>query len=217
MVTIEDSWFSSNKVSGWGLVEILSWQGEHDPLIQNNDGIVSQTNTDLCPFVALSDTIPEIPQNVRCVQVGGGEFIPDITPVASPVSLSPVGPSVQYTCYSSTRDVMDFLSVLPANFPMTIELCPSTVYNIGRQDSDGSWIDGDPPLFARSSTIYKCGSKGLSSGQCILRYGEKQFWSESGSDPVALVEVHGITFENASEVSILLDNTGDITFVDCII
>ena len=35
--------------------------------------------------------------------------------------------------------------------------------------------------------------------------------------PVTAVEVRGITFEEASDTSILLESPGHVTFVDCVV
>ncbi|KAL7561600.1 hypothetical protein ACA910_004189 [Epithemia clementina (nom. ined.)] len=215
-VTIEDSWFLNNKVSGWGLAEFFSWDLAEGPVIQNNDGVDAQgsDSTGLCPFAAFSETIPEIARNVKCLNFNGTVFTPILAPSASPVTKAPF-PSPSH-CHATTQDVADFLTQFPPLFPITVELCPFTVYTIGRQDASGAWVDGDPPLFARSLTTYKCGSDGMPSDHCVLRNGAKQFWSENTSSPLIGVSVQGITFENATEISALLEAGGDVAFVDCI-
>mmetsp|Transcript_9072 Transcript_9072/g.19561 ORF Transcript_9072/g.19561 Transcript_9072/m.19561 type:complete len:1039 (-) Transcript_9072:1595-4711(-) len=208
-LSVENSLFTSNKVSGWGQIELVSWDtnGIGTLRIKGNAGILSETGH--CPFLAISETIPENGRDVDCIDFNGAQY-----PVGSPLYSPVASPAALYDCYSSTRDALDVLNQLPFNFPMIIRFCPNTVFLIGRQDINGEWVDGDPPLFARSRTTYICGKYGSSEDNCILQGGPNQFL---GTGIANEVEVKGITFEGATDVAISLGAAGDISFDDCIL
>ena len=135
-------------------------------------------------------------------------------------------------CFYCTEDVLDFYAQLPAaapENPATVELCSGTVYDIGNPSGSilyrngtvpNQWINGQPPILARSYTHYKCGSTGSSNNGCVLLGGHVQFWSPKdpeNDDPIMGVVVQGVTFQSAETVAILLENSGEIEFIDCII
>ena len=126
-----------------------------------------------------------------------------------------------FGCFSSTLDILDHFATLPNPSPgnvTTVELCSNVIFPIGNQTND-VWLDGQPPLMARSHTHFKCGSDGSSSRSCILLGGQIQFWSPrtDGDQAVENVVVQGVTFQSADDVAILMENSGDISFVDCIV
>jgi hypothetical protein len=122
----------------------------------------------------------------------------------------------QAQCFSDSTALFDFLTnERNPNVDTTVILCPNTTFDIGNIEDD-EVVDGSMPLIAFPNVQYLCGQEGSSVNNCVLKGGDTQFWNPPGAE-IGIVSVRGITFEDASFVSILLQGTGEISFVDCIV
>mmetsp|Transcript_5940 Transcript_5940/g.12194 ORF Transcript_5940/g.12194 Transcript_5940/m.12194 type:complete len:555 (-) Transcript_5940:97-1761(-) len=120
------------------------------------------------------------------------------------------------SCFTNTTELFDYLAqVADGSDDITVVLCPDTVFLIGNIDGDSS-MDGTMPLVTFPRVTYLCGEDGSSDNHCILENGDIQFWNPPGA-AVGTVVVQGLTFQDATFVSIYLQGSGQISFIDCII
>ena len=121
-------------------------------------------------------------------------------------------------CFSDTTDIFQYLAATAfGSDDITVVLCPSTVFRVGDLDDNGGGVEsGSMPLVGFPRVQYLCGEDGASTNNCVVQGGEIQFWNPPGT-AVQTLTVSGVTFEGATYVAILLQGTGDITFVDCIV
>ena len=122
------------------------------------------------------------------------------------------------SCFTNTTVLFDYLAgVADGSDDITVVLCPDTVFSIGNLDDGASQVEGGTmPLIAFPRVRYLCGEDGSSTNNCILENGDIQFWSPPGA-AIESVMLQGITFRNATFASILLQGSGQISFIDCII
>jgi hypothetical protein len=170
------------------------------------------------PGQACNDTVAAVVENCGCLPI---ESTLDPTlemtefPTASPIVVPPL-----QDCYVNLQDLQTIVRFQDPTLSHTYTLCPNTVFNMGYLNaSNVCCVDGYPPMWPRKDTTYQCGDDGSSSNNCILRGGSYQVTSFpfhfSYEEKTGAV-FKGITFEQAAEVSVLLVNAGDFTFVDCI-
>lgn len=123
-------------------------------------------------------------------------------------------------CYTNTTELFEYLmETADGSEDISVVLCPDTVFSIGNLEDGGDELavaDGTMPLIAFPRVHYLCGEDGSSANSCIVRGGAIQLWSPPGAS-IGTMLVQGLTFEAATFVSILLQGSGDIEFVDCII
>lgn len=120
------------------------------------------------------------------------------------------------TCFNSTTPLFDFLATTADGAQdITVVLCPKTTFDVGDLGDTGA-DNGQMPLIAFPRTTYLCGEDGASTNNCVLRGGEIQFWNPPGA-AIGEISVRGVTFENSTFVAILLQGSGTIDFIDCII
>ena len=121
-------------------------------------------------------------------------------------------------CFTNTTELFSFLSqVVDGSEDVTVILCSGTVFEIGDLDESEIQVEGGSmPLIAFPRVQYLCGDDGALTNDCIIRGGNTQFWIPPGAE-VGTVTVQGLTFEDANFVSIYLQGTGDITFIDCVV
>ena len=118
-------------------------------------------------------------------------------------------------CYSDLTDIAKLeIQLLDDSVLRTYILCPNTTFQVGAFNGAGQLI-GQAPIMARSNVVYKCGAEGLSTNNCILQGGSVQLTTIGFS--ISNVLIQGLTFEGAAERGITLGESGDITFLDCII
>ena len=122
------------------------------------------------------------------------------------------------SCFTSTDELFDYLAQeADGSDDITVVLCPDTVFLIGNLDDGSAAVeDGTMPLIAFPRVTYLCGEDGSSANNCILESGNIQFWNPPGA-AVETVLVQGLTFQDATFVSIYLQGSGQISFIDCII
>lgn len=131
-----------------------------------------------------------------------------------------VGPPLTHAqeapCFADTTALFDYLTnERNPNEDATVVLCANTIFNIGNIEDD-EVVGGSMPLIAFPNVRYLCGQDGSSANNCVVKGGNTQFWNLPGAE-IGSVSVRGITFEDAAFVSILLQGTGEISFVDCIV
>lgn len=103
----------------------------------------------------------------------------------------------------------------------TYVLCPETTYTVAAMfDNNGSAIEGGQPLaIARSNIHVLCGLNGSSSNNCILEKGKVQLrfldLFHTGQTVTNAV-VQGLTFSDAQTWNVQVQNTGNLTLLDCI-
>ena len=121
-------------------------------------------------------------------------------------------------CFSNSTELFEYLTdVADGTEDIAVVICPNTVFPVGNlNDEQGGVEDGTMPLIAFPRVSYWCGEDGASTNNCVFQGGGIQFWNPPGA-AVETLSVSGVTFEGATFVAILLQGTGDITFVDCII
>lgn len=124
--------------------------------------------------------------------------------------------TAQDTCFSDTNVVFEYLTeVADGSQEISVVLCPGT-FLIGNLDEDPSGVvDGLMPLIAFPRVRYLCGEDGASTNNCVLKGGQIQFWSPNGA--AIETSVYGVTFEDATYIAILLQGSGQVSFVDCIV
>jgi hypothetical protein len=136
---------------------------------------------------------------------------PTVTPTGAPTF--PPAPD----CYT---DLDEILRRERAVYDSTVFreyiLCPDT-YFLAAGSGEGSG-----PILPRRNTAYKCGVDGKSSNNCIITKGHIHlisadvYWDPSQYEIHSNVTISGITFESGNFGTVVLQNPGDITFVDCI-
>lgn len=122
------------------------------------------------------------------------------------------------SCYSNTTELFNFVAgTADGSDEVVVVLCPNSVFTIGNlNDNEGQVEGGSMPLIAFPRVQYLCGEDGSSANACVIEGGDIQFWNPPGA-AVETVVVSGLTFQEATFVSIYLQGSGQISFIDCIV
>lgn len=122
------------------------------------------------------------------------------------------------SCFSNTTELFDFLAdTADGSDEIVVILCPNTFFSVGNLNDEIGRVEGGMmPLIGFPRVQYLCGEDGASTNNCVFQGGDIQFWNPPGT-AVENLSVSGVTFEGATFVALLLQGTGDINFVDCII
>lgn len=118
-------------------------------------------------------------------------------------------PPVTTECWSNFTQLYFDVERLTPNSTKTYVICPNRTYN----------KNGDLPIVARANTHFKCGDDGSSRNNCVLYGGSDSVvindvvWGE----PVFGVTIQGLTFQSAVGRTFIGLDSGDVTFLDCII
>ena len=94
-LSITNSDFTGNVVSGWGLAEAFYWNEQADPTIASNSGTVPASSTLLCPFLALSHINPSQSSEIECIGLSGDSVTsaPSDAPSTSPSNMPSITPA----------------------------------------------------------------------------------------------------------------------------
>lgn len=186
--------------------------------VEGQDGITVSLNETAAPTTAVpvdTSTTTEAPDDSTMTEapVDVGSIAPEgTTPAPSPLPPKP-------ECFDNTDLLFDFIS---AKEPFTAEdfvLCPNQVYELGvlLGPDNTCCLDGQAPFAARSNSRVLCGADGKLENNCTIVGGQFQvivsFFTFLETTNNAVFQ--GITFERSAFASLLLENDGDIRFIDC--
>lgn len=127
-------------------------------------------------------------------------------------------------CISNIND-MEAAELLVTDFSIvrTYTLCPSTTYNIGLQDYFGEirYETGSDMIHLRPNLHIQCGATGERTNNCMITGGTVQvdgtaFFINSTSTTLSNVMLSGLTFTNALEHNIWIDQPGTVVIRDCV-
>ena len=177
------------------------------------------------PVVVPTPTTPTVPTvfpptapTAPTVITPTAPFVPS-APVISPVLPPPTQDLPN--CYSDTTLLLQAMVNADTTIVTTYSLCSNTVYNIGTllNTPQGTTLTGGmAPLTARTNSHFICGASGDISNNCVLSGGEVQVISAFSlyQEPVTNCRFQGFTFSMALQAGAALDNSGDVTFQDCV-
>lgn len=110
-------------------------------------------------------------------------------------------------------------AVLDTSFPRAYVLCPNTDFEVGVLDWNRRIQGGQPPLHLRENLSVRCGTNGKRENGCRIRGGDVQV---DGTATIGIpkrsltnVRIEGVTFYNATQHNVWIDQPGNVHFEDC--